>query len=625
MVAWGSWFVESEHPRGRGGKWTEKGGPERSGYQRISGRSAMRIAQHAAKAFAGGRTTKPMQVFRRVGENFAKTLAGLKPGAKIMRADTTRTLLRRPAEASMRIMLPKGTSATFNQVDLAVDLPLKSTLLYEGKDDKDNYVFRKVGGVAVPKLKVIEALPPDAPLRGTASGTAYAVISPISRKGKEGDERNYYRADLASMKGQSAKVGPDGKPTKMALRHQQAFADNMALFKSSSFPMRKSELRGKTPDQIAAIVQRRMEDNIRFLYDNATKEEMEAKRWYPGAHAIMENKAQATGYDVVSVTACFAALSAQQDWDQNISLGNRLIDIHKAHQNTRTTDKMKKMLTDIIATEDEEAKSKNRPVVRGAITKLSDKLRGATLAELTNPEEKAAWIKLYDLAHNSRSFKHYNPDNTEDGTRMTRGGEEERSRWYISNREMGKAIACLESKGDRNKINGLLYGEKVRSFYNCIVDPFNDNGDLVNDTHAIGAAWMRPFSGTKDQAVANGLGTNIKSEKKPKDYGLTHDVDGAMGHYGLYADAYRAVAKRLGIRPSELQAVVWTVKRNTLSARDLSKTDVEAMDNIWKDYQNGEIEFADAQKKTIAIGRKRQDERASAADETGGKGVKGFG
>jgi hypothetical protein len=84
----------------------------------------------------------------------------------------------------------------------------------------------------------------------------------------------------------------------------------------------------------------------------------------------------------------------------------------------------------------------------------------------------------------------------------------------------------------------VLGGDKVRSFYGVIADP-TDAHAVVVDRHAFDVAVGR----VTDDGTRRWLSKSWA--------------------YGIYADAYRRAAKRVGISPSQLQAVVWVVWRET--------------------------------------------------------------
>lgn len=81
----------------------------------------------------------------------------------------------------------------------------------------------------------------------------------------------------------------------------------------------------------------------------------------------------------------------------------------------------------------------------------------------------------------------------------------------------------------------VLGGDKVRAFYECIVNAGQTDAICI-DRHAIAIA----------------LGRNATDKER----------QGLKGkRYKTYADAYRNVAAKVGLLPSELQAVTWVTWR----------------------------------------------------------------
>lgn len=95
----------------------------------------------------------------------------------------------------------------------------------------------------------------------------------------------------------------------------------------------------------------------------------------------------------------------------------------------------------------------------------------------------------------------------------------------------------------------VLRGQKVRAFYLTIVNPAHPDAVVV-DRHAHDVAWG---SITTDSTRGGALST-----KKG---------------YAEFCEAYRRAAAILGVTPSQVQAVTWTVHRNRhaagWAARDL--------------------------------------------------------
>ena len=181
------------------------------------------------------------------------------------------------------------------------------------------------------------------------------------------------------------------------------------------------------------------------------------------------------------------------------------------------------------------------------------KIKGKSLNELTDPTQRAAWVRLYDEAHNPREFEKIGPDGKPQGLRTNVDGTPTRAAWGGFN-EINKALSILKD-GSRENISRTLGGaHKVRSFYNNIIDPNSTRGDVTIDTHAVAAGLLRPLSGFHDEVKHNFGSPNSA-------------VAGLKGTYPLYHAAYTEAAKELDIpHPRMLQSVVWEKIRNLFPA-----------------------------------------------------------
>ena len=118
----------------------------------------------------------------------------------------------------------------------------------------------------------------------------------------------------------------------------------------------------------------------------------------------------------------------------------------------------------------------------------------------------------------------------------------------IATRAFGSGKATGHVKDAINKatriMNGadpadvLPMGAKTGNFYLCILDP-SDPHPVCVDRHAHDVAVGRTF-GDADRGLSS------------------------KGRYNALASAYRAAAERLGILPSELQAITWVVQVESL-------------------------------------------------------------
>ena len=145
-----------------------------------------------------------------------------------------------------------------------------------------------------------------------------------------------------------------------------------------------------------------------------------------------------------------------------------------------------------------------------------------------------------------------------------------------------KAIRMIQD-GSRESISvNLGDRHKVRSFYNNILNPMSDRGDVTIDTHAVAAALLQPLAGG-DFEVSHNLGTS----------GDTSSITGVKGSYGVFADAYREAAAEAGVLPREMQSITWEAIRGLYTGFKTPKNK-KTIKNIWKNYDKGTISLDEA-------------------------------
>lgn len=93
-----------------------------------------------------------------------------------------------------------------------------------------------------------------------------------------------------------------------------------------------------------------------------------------------------------------------------------------------------------------------------------------------------------------------------------------------------KAQAILNSDGQIDTISNILQGNKITSFFLNIVNPYSDNGVTI-DRHAVSLAVGRDLQGDALQMSLN--------------------------QYNFFVNCYRIAAKKLDVRPLQVQAVTW--------------------------------------------------------------------
>lgn len=401
-----------------------------------------------------------------------------------------------------------------------------------------------------------------------------ALIStrrPTAKGAVEGDM--YRRADLDAMR-----LDPEN------------FAHDMNLFRDAAgYPnLRPEQTASGDPEKIARAVIDHAKSNLKFLYENSPPHlRDQGHLWYEGANRIAQEQAQKYHLPLQSVVGVYAALSPQKLWDMNVYLGDRVIDIHQTQQNHSWDPEMD-------ATAGKIWKPKDKPIL--------DLVRGRSLGELDTPAKKALWIRTFDEAHSDRAFHAMSPDGTRGDFYRNLDGSRSRAAWQTLC-GVANAVTALESGGDRDKISAAMGDRhKVRSFYNNILDPHSANEDVTMDTHAVGAALLRPLSGSST-AVMHSLGTNPPAGARPEGWveGVSKNSrTGVNGMYALYGDAYREAAHELGVEPRVLQSITWGAKRSLFDNR-LTDQASKSVEQAWRDYHDGKADLPTTQRNVIQL------------------------
>jgi hypothetical protein len=473
-------------------------------------------------------------------------------------------------------------------------------------DPNHEAAYKATDGAFVEQYDDIAAAQRDA-IKGTGLAGSQGhegLIStrrPTGAEAKAGDvDSDYYRrADLDAMRDD-----PDLMRKNMELLHDPAYYPNL----------RAEEVDDKTPDEVARAAIDHAKANLRFLYDTAPKELIEsAHLWYEGAHEMAQMQAKTYDVPLSSAAGVFAALSPQKDWEQNVYLAEALIKIHQTNQNTRWNERMEETGQQIWKANPNLSPEK-RAAKQAEFDQMLADIRGKTLGELNDPILKAAWIRTYDEATSDRSYQRLSPDGQPLGQALNDDGTPARAAWQALS-AISNAVEALEANGDRATISRAMGDmHKVRSFYNNILDPHSPNRDVTMDTHAVGAALLRPLS-SKDVPVLHSLSSSPPAGIKGAS---NSDALGIKGTYSLWADAYRELADELGIEPRVLQSATWEAKRR-LFDENMSPTAKRAVDAAWHEYHDGQRDLSAVQKDVLSIAQKDQQRRAAAREKKAAK------
>ncbi len=111
-------------------------------------------------------------------------------------------------------------------------------------------------------------------------------------------------------------------------------------------------------------------------------------------------------------------------------------------------------------------------------------------------------------------------------------------------RNVHKALRCLELDNPLSEFSEKT-GPKTRAFYACLVDPENVV-DVCIDRHAASAALGR--RGSRGGSAVERIPLTL---------------------YRWIARHYVAIAKRVGLAPHQVQAIIWSVWRSTTPGHEV--------------------------------------------------------
>jgi len=323
-----------------------------------------------------------------------------------------------------------------------------------------------------------------------------------------------------------------------------------------------------------------IKNNLLYLHDKVPETiRQRSKLWYDGARKITNDWSSSYGIPDQSVSGVIAVLSPQKDWFMNVSLANRTIDIFLNKSDFSWSNEMTSKASSIFG------KPQYKPII--------DAIKNKKLSEISDPAEKALWIRTYDETYNPRQHNIVTPEGELGDIRYTKSGNPYSVAWGSLN-EIGKAVSILDNPSKENISQMLGTQHKVRNFYNNIYAPNDPSGYVTIDTHAVAAGLMRPLSGNSREVLHN-FGSNIKGERGPANSSVT----GANGTYGLYAEAYNRAAQERGILPREMQSITWEAVRGLFPDTYKTAKNAKIVDDIWARYRNGQITIDQAREEVI--------------------------
>ena len=321
-------------------------------------------------------------------------------------------------------------------------------------------------------------------------------------------------------------------------------------------------------------------DNLLWLHDQVPIETRgRSKLWYDGARNIVDRWGKEYGIPDQAASGVLAVLSPQKDWFMNVSLGNRVIDIMKNQQAYKWDKAMQNVAGEIWDN------PKYKPMLNA--------IKGKRLEDLTDPVEKAMWLRTFDQAHLPREHQIVTPEGDFSGVRLNKTGEPSKTGWGSLN-EIAKAVSIYENPTKENVSKQLGGMHKVRNFYNNIYDPNNPLGFTTIDTHAVAANALRPFSG-KSREVAHNFNSNILGETGPSGSAFS----GLQGTYPIQYEPYQRAAKERGVLPREMQSITWEAIRGLFPDTFKTAANTKIIDDIWAKVKAKKLSINDARNQIL--------------------------
>lgn len=343
-----------------------------------------------------------------------------------------------------------------------------------------------------------------------------------------------------------------------------------------------------------------LKDNLVWAYNDIGKQPWgkevlpRSMLWYDGGNHIVTQRASQYGISNPQSAGVYAALSPQMEWNNNVSLGDRLLDIGMHHYDTPFQPEMLNTAQRIFKTTEADYKNFFKTALKRnggdekaaqsiALQKVADKqkqfddqierLRSGTLESMPTAKDKGAWIRAFDETYGTRDFQIISPEGHYGKIATNDDGSHTLAKWQTQPM-IANAVNALWSRGDIPTISAAMGDRhKVRNFYGNLLHPNSPLREVTIDTHAVAADHFQPFGGSDDEVMHN-LDTGGGSKGS--------DISGVRGTYGLHAEAYRRAADALGILPRQLQSVTWEGVRNLFDGFK-SKGSKQIVEQIWRD------------------------------------------
>ena len=231
--------------------------------------------------------------------------------------------------------------------------------------------------------------------------------------------------------------------------------------------------------------------------------------------------------------AMLAVLGPQNFWDNNVTLAERIADTVANGQHQAL------VAGDGEGGDRQTAAGDQERQEPGAVREeISKAISGKTLAQVAEDDpdnlKQAMWVRLFDEAHNPRSYRNVSPTGEFGG--IAKGP----SNWFSYN-PIQKAISIFKDPSLENIDKQLGEQHKVRSFYSNITNPWDKNSTTM-DTHAVAGIQGRPLGATAME-VAHNFGNTLDKKQQGPDW-VPAKNDNETGVRGTYGNQCRGLCSR---------------------------------------------------------------------------------
>jgi hypothetical protein len=407
---------------------------------------------------------------------------------------------------------------------------------------------------------------------------------------------------LASL--EEANNTPSGKGSATELSMKQKLVAAFAGYEGTGLKLTQEDI--NNPDAAIEKIVNHIQDNYQWVYDNMPDSIRQvAQQWYETVHNSTKAEAERTGLAHAQVAGVVAAYSPQNPWDNNRESAYKMIDLVKNQSNHVWSPEMDTTLQNI-----KDVNTSVKPGAPGltngqiAFGKTADAVRGKQFHDFDSEPDKevrqglqALWLRVLDEAHTEdRSIPTMNPNGEVNGHAGTRAwpGLDVMARGLdiILNGQNADGTPNLELINEH-----LGGGNKVRNFYNNMINPWSERGHFTADTHQVGAGLLQAISSKSVEAMHNFGSGNKKGIASPGKNGPT----GVKGTYPVFQEAGVRAAEKNGVRPNQFQSMSWEGIRSLFTEDQKGDTLDKAIRSVWEQHENGELSKTQARNKILRM------------------------